>query len=253
MEGGLTINLDTSALIPEYVKKLPFSVRVGWLKVYNLGLDQYGEYKALKMANLWALKELDRIEMTPEEAKDNDYSDELIERVIEKDKTEFVSTKLEESENGMVTFSNDGEIIIEAVLADNTFSTDGKRFSDEALISMAEQINQKGLALPDIEHLEYNELLETSVDAQEFKEKLKDKKGLLTKVKAFYNEGKLLIKAWLDKRYKKHVGLYKNLSIEAYSPKNRQQGDVYLWAEPLSFTFTNDPKLKGAELLNVCA
>lgn len=255
--------MDVSTIVPSYVERLPFTVKVGWLKVYNIALDQYGETSALSMANLWALRKLDEIAAKP---KVEDFSDELVKRQLaeempaepvqevvaaSKEAKEFVSIKLTAKNSEMISYSSDGEIVLEAILADNTYSSDGKKFSDEALIAMAEQINTKGMAMPDIAHEEYNSLLETCADAEDFKSQLRERKGLLKKVKAFYQNGKLLIKAWLDKRYKNHTDIYKSLSIEAYSPMDRQEGDTYLWAEPLSFTFTNNPKIAGADVLAV--
>jgi hypothetical protein len=256
------IILDVSTILPAYVERLPFTIKVGWLKVYNLGLDQYGEKHALSMANLWALRKLDEHMATPEE----DFADQIISKLVEpevveqeeteiiaqsKEAKEFVSFTLQPKDIEMVSMSEDGDIVIDAVLADNNYNSAGKRFTDEALISMAEQINNKGMALPDIAHEEYDKLLETTATAEEFKKRLKEKKGLLTRVKAFYEDGKLFIKAFLDKRYKRHTQIYKNLSIEAHVPMNRQKDDTYMWAEPLSFTFTNNPKIAGAEILSV--
>lgn len=250
--------IDISSILPSYVERMPFEVKVGWMKSFNLALDQYGESRALSIANLWAMRKLDDLKNNPQP---NDYSQEVKEKVdsfedqseiLAKSKeAEFVSFKLAPKNQEMISYSQDGAIIIEAVLADNTYSSDGKRFTDEALISMAQQINENGMALPDIAHEEYNELLETSTSAEQFKEELKKKKGILKKVKALYHDGKLLIKAWLDKRYKRHVDVFKSLSIEAYSPIDRQEDDKYLWAEPLSFTFTNNPKISGANIIAV--
>jgi hypothetical protein len=248
------IVMDVSTMLPSYVDRMPFTVKVGWLKVYNIALDQYGEDSALRIANLWALRKLDDLASKPAES---DLSEEIVSKQLNevvaasKEAKEFVSFKLTPANSEMICYSEDGEIVIEAVLADTTYSSDGKKFSDDALIAMAEQINTKGIAMPDIAHEEYNSLLEECATAEDFKNQLKEKKGLLKKIKAFYQDGKLMIKAWLDKRYKRHTSLYKSLSIEAYSPMDRQDGDTYMWAEPLSFTFTNTPKIAGANVLAV--
>jgi len=250
--------LDFGESIPNYIKRLPINLQMGWKSAYNLASDMYGFDKGLRIANSWLLNKMEELEVVPqedfleEEVKQAVLSKELKGIEVIAESNESLGTfKLDPQNEEMISYSDQGDIVIEAVLADDNFSSDGKRFTKAALISMAGKINDNGLYLPDIEHADYNKILCDSTNYSDFKNKLKAQKGLLTKVKAFYQDGKLLIKAWLDKRYKKHVDVYKSLSIEAKGTYENNDPSVYVDAEPLSFTFTNTPKLKGANVLAV--
>lgn len=240
--------VDTAGILPEYVNDMPFLAKIEWLKAFNMASDLYGSKMAIKIANKVALRILDKLAT---EDTDNEEV-EIIETLAESDEsTDLVHMQLKSKNDEMIAYSQNGEIVIEAVLADDQLSTDGKKFSHEALISMAEKINKDGMAMPDIEHQDYNKILEESKGIDDFKSKLRESKGLLTKVKAYFNSGKLFIKAWLDKRYKKHADLYKSLSIEANATYDPKQPEIYVDADPLSFTFTNNPKIKSANILNI--
>ena len=153
---------------------------------------------------------------------------------------------MEPSNEILITNSEDGDIIVDAVLADTTpRKSDGKRFSDEALQQIAEQINAGGSTLPDTEHLVLNDVVQKHVGSIEaIKAEIQRQKGLFTKIKAAVKEGKLWIRAWLDKRYRKIVDKYKFLSIEA-SAKEGPDGTL-LDPKYLGFTFTHTPQLIGA-------
>ena len=281
---------DYINIIPSYVKNLPFEVKVGWMERFNLANEMYGALRAVRIANLWAVEKMEELKNTPDSEKEDDLSDTLKAQILEhndkepapesisevgseltngflteKEKVEehtqeiigqsfeakLHSFKLNPNKEQLISYSEQGEIVIEAVLADDQLSTDGKLFTSEALISMANKINKQGIALPDIEHKIYNKLLSESNSIEDFKSKLKQEKGIFKKIKAFFVNGKLLIKAWLDKRYSKVTQDYKSLSIEAAGTCTDENPNTYIDAEPLSFTFTNTPKLMNANILNV--
>lgn len=254
--------LDASSIIPSYVKTLPFNLRFGWLSAFNTASDLYGIDRGVLIANEWVLKKIE--EMKNEPVPLDDKSEEVKEAILEMNgikepsleklaeiPEEFVSMSLEPKQGEFITYSEDGEIIIEAVIADDNYNDLGMRFSKNALKGMADVINKEGIALPDIEHQAYAQILNEAATAEEVKEKLKSKKGMLKKIKAFYENGVLIVRAWLNKKYKKYAELYSKISIEAFSPSQYHNGDTYEMAEPLSFTFTNTPRLKNARVLSV--
>jgi hypothetical protein len=245
--------LDMVPELPVYVKALPFEIKAGWMSAFNIASDLYGFERAVQVADSYALRKIKELKERPEPIADP-VKEALMEEALvfsQSKEGEFKSFKLDAAKEQMISYSENGEIVLEAILADTNYSSDGFAMTDSALISMAEQINNNGLAMPDIEHQDYNAVLKSSETYDEFKTELKKKKGLLTKVKAFYNDGKLLIKAWLDKRYKKHTDAYKSLSIEARAKFDPQDSTRIIDAEPLSFTFTNSPKIIGASINNV--
>ena len=166
---------------------------------------------------------------------------------------DFVPQKLyrfsvEPTNEVLITNSEDGSIMVDAVLADTTpRKSDGKKFTLESLQAIADQINLSGSTLPDTEHMIANSVLKKTVgDIKDAYDRIKSQKGLFTSIKAAVRDGKLWIRAWLDKRYQKIVNKYKFLSIEATA---KEDGNGFL-VEPnyLGFTFTKNPQLVGAAL-----
>ena len=256
--------LDVGNSMPDYIKRLPVNFQMSWQSAYNQAADLFGFDEALMVANRFIIKKIQE----QQQKKDIDPTPELVQiaaeraglvetdivdatPLLEEPEEELVSMALLPAQEMMVSCADNGDIVLNAVLADETFNTDGKRFSKDALKSMAEKINKKGMFMPDIEHEEFKALREELGDNYDaIKAAMKDKKGILTKVKAFYNKGKLFITAWLDKRYKKHTEVYDKLSIEARGLIGNDK-NVYADADPLSFTFTNTPKIAGARVLSV--
>jgi cation transport regulator ChaB len=145
-----------------------------------------------------------------------------------------------------VSNAENGEIIMDAVLADTNFNTDGFKFRETDLQSLADQINTYGSTLPDVEHETLDVLQRQFTSYPQLVKELQKRKGVFTRIKAAVEDGKLWIKAWLDKRYKNHVEKFKGLSIEALATDD---GDgVYKNPKYLGFTFTNTPKLVGATI-----
>jgi len=186
-----------------------------------------------------------------ETEKVEEHQSEMIAQSNEAFESQLYSFNLNKSNETLISMSKEGDIVMEAVLADDQISSDGKYFTKAALISMAEQINVKGMALPDVQHETYNRLMNESNSLPEFMSKLKQEKGVFKKIKAFFRGGKLLIRAWLGKEYSSLTEHYKGLSIEAAGVCSEDHPNAYHDAIPLSFTFTNSPKIKGANILNV--
>ena len=231
---------STMSQLPPYIMKLPEIVREGWMKVFNTAFKEYGESKAFAIANAWVKK---RLKKTSEGYVANSEDFGVL---------DIYSFQLIPEFDSLITNSENGDILLTAVLSDTMPWTNLKTgevisYTPELLQSWAEQINNEGITLPDIEHQEFDKILEESFSKEEVERKVKQRKGLLKDVKAKYSEGKLFIQAKLDKRYKNHVEKYKSLSIEANAKK---EGNKYVKGKVYGFTFTNNPVIKSANIIS---
>lgn len=157
---------------------------------------------------------------------------------------------MSDTETKVIMNSENEEIVIEAILADNTANTDGKFFTETELQDIATQINTFGSTLPDVDHEKLKGLVQKyGNNVEAIKAELQREKGIFKTIKAIVDKGKLWIQAALDKRYKNHTEKFKKLSIEAVADK----GDNGRLINPkyLGFTFTNVPKLPGADIVSV--
>lgn len=165
---------------------------------------------------------------------------------------ELYTFDMSEADTKVIMNSENEELVIEAILADNTLNTEGKFFTEEELVDIAAQINLHGSTLPDVDHEKLKGLIAkygNNMDA--IKHELKSEKGFFKSIKAVVEKGKLWIQAALDKRYKNHTDKFKKLSIEAVADSDndgRLRKPTYL-----GFTFTNTPKLAGASVVSVSA
>ena len=153
---------------------------------------------------------------------------------------------LEPREGEVIIKNSEDGIELDAVLATTEGRrTDGARFTVESLEELAAQINSEGSTFPDVDHQTLTKLEEQyAFDMDGLMAAIKREKGVFRSIKAAVKEGKLWIKAFLDKRYKNYSDKFKNLSIEAAALKtadNRLVKPKYI-----GFTFTNNPQLPGA-------
>lgn len=139
------------------------------------------------------------------------------------------------------------EIIMDAVLADTNPNTEGKFFTEQELQELALQINSFGSTVPDVDHEKLMSLVKKhGRDHDSIMRELKSEKGIMKNIKASVEKGRLWIRATLDKRFKNHLDKFKALSIEAFADVDENKR----FSNPkyLGFTFTNNPKLKGARI-----
>jgi len=221
---------STIAQLPPYIKKLPKSVQHAWMSVFNASFKKYGEERAFAIANGWVKKRLKK-KGTVYVGKSEDF--------VGYDYLTFDLTP--ENSELIVQNSEDGEIVLSAILVDNETDIRGRRFSESFLESLANQINTEGTTLPDIDHEELNQLLKDNQDVETLYTKLKSRKGILKSIRAKIVNGRLFISAFLDKRYRNHINKYKSLSIEAAVPRNMIDKNVFYGGKLLGFTFTNKP------------
>ena len=215
-------------LIPEYLKSFSQEIQLGWITTLFEASQSIDLLSAMIVADEWLVQHLSQ---TPTEEK--------------------VMLSLDLHSKEFIAFEDKDEIVVSAVLADANPNSDGKSFTEGALISLAEKINDQKMALPDTEHKAYEDLLKSSKDDTEFISKLKQSKGMIKKVFAFVMNKQLHVRVWLSKAYKALVNNYKSVSIEAIGYLDELNPSVYVDAEPISFTFTNKPKIAAAKILSV--
>ena len=163
---------------------------------------------------------------------------------------QFYTFELEATGKELIMNDENGEIVLDAVLASTMKNTDGRYFEIEDLEYLASQINEKGSTLPDEEHTILKEIsgdyIAQLMDDDELYNKFKERKGIFKNIKAAVKDGKLWIRANLDKRYKNHAAKFSSLSIEAIGKNvnNRIVKPYYM-----GFTFTDTPKVRDARIV----
>lgn len=212
---------DDSSL-PSYVKKLPKAARARWIAIFNNTLKTSGESTAFTVANGWLKKHLTTKSLTS--------------KTSDSPSVEYYTLDFSFTGNEMVVKTEGEEEYIEAVLSDSDYDRDGKRLTTELLYELAEQINSNGL-VGDFDHEQFDELKKKYYhNPQIVIDEMKKKKGIAKAVKAIVENGKLWIRALIDKRYKKRILQSKGLSLEGFF--NREVGsDTYNAGTILGFTF----------------
>jgi hypothetical protein len=152
--------------------------------------------------------------------------------------------QLEEPSDVVITNHDDGEIELDISLAHTGPNLKGQYFAEEDLQYMAEQINSEGSTIPDVNHDIIKKMSPAyNDDPEALALALKREKGVFKRVKAVVANGKLWIKAFLDKRYKSYAEQFRKVSIEAIG-KVDNTGRV-VKPRYLGFTFTSTPQLQG--------
>lgn len=169
--------------------------------------------------------------------------------------------ELQTNDLNVVQNAETGELLIEGILADTTLNTEGQRFDSESLNEICEQINTFGSSNPDEDHeildIAKKHLPELIMKHNHDKEKVKaefaqimnERKGVFKNIKGMVKDGKLWIQAVLDKRYTNTLKKYGKMSIEALAVDNGS--GVLKKPKYIGFTFTDKPKLVGAQLTRV--
>lgn len=161
---------------------------------------------------------------------------------------ELYELHLESTNNELIINDEMGELVVDAVLASTkpfkNPNGEDRFFSEEDLMEIAEQINTQGSTNPTFTHQELSDIImKYGFNYELVANELKKNRGLLKSIKAVVKEGKLWIRAMLDKRYKNHINKFKGVSIEALSTPvgNRLTKPQYL-----GFIFTNNPRDRQA-------
>lgn len=205
------------ASLPSYVKKLSDESRNKWVSVFNHFYKTKGEERAFIAANTWLKKHMQK---------------QLIARNT---KVRSVIRFNVDTSKEFIKRTDSGEEYITAMLQDVYGDTDGIRWSADVLRRFAEQINSGANLVGDIDHEEYDRIMSAAMTDDEVMSMFKKKQGIAKSVEAIFQDGRLWIKALIDKRYKKLLmEKAKGLSLEAVVTKddygNVVEGDILGWS-----------------------
>lgn len=218
-------------MIPNYVYKLSKDKQKKWLAIHN-SLKDDGEDVARVVANQWLTREIKKAKINHNVHR--------------------VRFDLKQENGVLIKRSSDGEAYFEAVLMDELPNEDGIRFTPEALMGWADYINKNGL-LGDVDHEEYDRLVEKGYSHEQIKSFLKNKMNSISKaLKAVYDQGKLWVRGIIDKRYIKQLENAKGLSLEALADLD-VVNNVVKGGELLGFTWNKNttPASSSAKLVKL--
>ena len=138
-----------------------------------------------------------------------------------------------ENNNQILMQDAQGEVYFDAILGSEVHdSTDGWQYSPGLLKKWADQLNENNFS-GDINHEWTQNLLQKFSNHDDIKALAKVKPGLTKKVKAWYEDGVLKIRGWIDKRYKPLLEKANGLSLEAHVAnrgKTVTGGDLVGWS-----------------------
>ena len=160
---------------------------------------------------------------------------------------ELIKCAMEEPEMVLISNAQGDMIQVDILLANkNPRHSDGKRFTDEALTQIADQINSEGSSLPDVEHAVFNRAKEKyGRDFEAVANAINQEKGRFKSIKAMVKDGQLWVQALFEKKYADLARSFKKVSIEFLGAVDKTTG-VISRAKYLGFTFTRNPELAGA-------
>lgn len=221
--------------LPESLKKvLPEAGQKVFVEVYN---ESYSRDPSLAFATAWNIVK----------SKFQEVDGHIVANSSAFEVPKLYTFHLQEATTKIVMNSETEEVVLEAVLASTDPNTEGKFFTEEDLAVIDEQINMYGSTLPDVDHEHLKAIVRKVGNHPELiRAEIKKSKGVFKTIKSVLRDGKLWIQAFLDKRYKNHVGKFTQLSIEALADSdgsNRLKNPNYL-----GFSFTNNGKIGNARI-----
>lgn len=147
----------------------------------------------------------------------------------------------------VITQSEDGDYILDIILATDQKNKNGKYFTEQDLKEMASYINENGLAAPgEDNHSEFERVaLTEGLDTRRIRKRLQDMRGEIKNVKAAVKDGKLWVQGRLDKSFKTKADAYENVSIEILG---RTDANNRMSGTPVSFIFTDKPMQNGTAI-----
>lgn len=210
----------------EMLKQLPKPAKDLWERIYSENKDKYGELKAAKIA--WEVVKKKYTKKNGKWVKISGKSYEITYKTLQ---TSFYITK-----------DKDGEEYIEGVLATTTPDREGECYDEEALLDLERQFNT-GEFYGDFMHHQMNKVLPTLKSYDDIKNKAYK---LIKVIKAKYQDGKLYIRAKIQKGYERIVRQFKALSIETMNDSNDSYVDSkgikhIRKSTALGLTLTNNP------------
>jgi len=206
-----------STNLPSYIKKLSLVNKKKWISIFNSVYKKDGEKQAFLVANTWLKKHVKK--------------KQILART--KQIRERISFEVDTSSE-FIKRTDDGDDYISFKLADNLKDDLGLQLPEFVLRSWEKAINENPI-VGDIDHEEYDKLLQAGYSDEQVKEMLRNKSGIAKTIKAIYKKGKLWIRAIIDKRYRNLIAKSKGVSMEAIVTRdadgNVNGGDI------LGFTF----------------
>lgn len=204
--------------LPSYVSKLPSDIKAGWIGIFNEIYKSRGEEAAFIAANAWLKRKVKVDSLTGNT-----------------NKAYVIETLHFDIGEGQLVKNSDGEDYVDFVLTDTKVIRNGDQYPESLLMKWLEQIN-KGMFVGDIDHEEYNKIAAQASTARQAAELIKNsKKGIAKSLKAIYENGKLWVRALIDKRYRQTVQKSKGVSLEAIV-KRDASGKIHD-GDLLGFTF----------------
>lgn len=233
--------------LPKSVRGLPEAVQKVYAETYNHIYKGKGSKAKAHMIALQVVKK----RLKHSEGKYVAMSDSF-------KPVEYYTFDLTAPEKQLIINATGNEITFEGILATtDSFQQDAttmRKFSEEALKNLADQINQFGSSHPDVDHETMKALVKQYGNNYEMiMNSLPKNKGIIKSIQAVYEKGKLWIKGVLDSRYKKVMKAVKGMSIEAISEDVDLQSSTINKAKYLGFTFAvkSNPKLMAAQVTSV--
>lgn len=193
---------NNSKNLPSYVKKLSPKLKTKWIAIFNATFEKEGEKMAFIVANKWLKRQTDR---KPEHQAKSLHTRKIIFEID--DSGEYIKKDL------------DGQDYVSFRLADTGFDNHGESYSPELLQKWANEINEGKVIVGDFNHEEYDLITATTGNNDLIGQKLKEKRGIATGLKAVFEKGVLWVKALIDKRYKRQIQKTKGVSLEAFVSK----------------------------------
>lgn len=213
-------NGSEDSKLPSYVKKLSKAVRSRWVNIFNKVYAADGEALAFRVANKWL--------------KDHSSGRKDMTAKTVGETQEYFTLSFSFPETELVFKTEGDEEYIEAVLTDTDYDREGVKNNEKLLEEIAEQINTRGI-VGDFDHEQFEALKQKYFHTPEkVVAEMKGKRGIAKAIKAIVSNGKLWIRAIIDKRYKKRILASKGLSLEGFF---KRSGDTYTGGTILGFTF----------------
>jgi len=220
-----------SKKLPEYIKKLTPSTREKWVNVFNTVEAKEGEQVAFIVANSWLKRRLKSIATLGR-------TDNTVEKV----------TFVVDSSKELIQRTEKGEDFISFKLAEVGVDKLGQPWPEFMLKKWASQVNDGLTVVGDLDHKEMESLIKGNAPDELIEKKLREKPSIAKAIKAVFDNGKLWLKAVIDKRYKKLIQESKGVSLEAVV--ERDSNNNVIDGNLLGFTFgvDRDPVFDGTEV-----
>jgi len=203
-------------MIPEYISNKDKELQQKWLTL-DLALGR-------SSANQWLESHIQSVNLIAQTKET-----ECLERLV------FIPVV---NDQELIVQTDGDEEYVDFVLADSLVpSNDGKEWDSSLLQRWIADINNGLQVKGDIDHEEYDRFLKSGLPVEQVAEMIKHaKKGIAKTVKAFFDKGKMYVRAIIDKRYRKIIEKANGVSLEALATKNKATGK-YDQGNLLGFTF----------------